>query len=160
MKQVTYKENYIVHENGEVYSLKTKRFLTRSNSLNGYQTVSINNKNESLHRIMAKCFLPKIDGKNCVNHIDGNKKNNELSNLEWCNHKENSRHAWNNGLKLYHENTRKGNSIAHSRLVLNLETGIFYQSAKEAANIIGIKEFTFRAMLNGKFKNRTSFVYA
>jgi hypothetical protein len=160
MKKVVYKERYIVYENGAVYSIKKKIFLKHSNSFSGYFTVSINSKNKCLHRVLAECFLPKIDGKNCVNHKDGNKKNNELSNLEWCNPQENSRHAWDNGLKYYHENTRKANSIAHSRLVINLQTGIYYQSAREAAKIIGMKDGTLRSMLNGRVRNKTSFVFA
>ena len=51
-----------------------------------------------VHRIVAKSFLTEIEGKNCVNHKDGNPKNNFVSNLEWCNHKENSNHAFDNGL--------------------------------------------------------------
>ncbi|MDT0722590.1 NUMOD4 motif-containing HNH endonuclease [Staphylococcus haemolyticus] len=51
-----------------------------------------------VHRLVAYAFIPKIEGKNCINHIDGNPKNNNVENLEWCNHLENNRHAFETGL--------------------------------------------------------------
>lgn len=51
-----------------------------------------------VHRLVATAFLPKIEGKTCVNHIDGNPKNNNVENLEWCTHEENQNHAFDNGL--------------------------------------------------------------
>jgi hypothetical protein len=55
----------------------------------GYLTVSLKNKKYSVHRIIALTFLQKEKGKNIVNHIDGNKLNNNINNLEWCNYKHN-----------------------------------------------------------------------
>lgn len=51
-----------------------------------------------VHRIVAQAFIPMIYGKQDINHIDGNPKNNRVDNLEWCNHLENNRHAYENGL--------------------------------------------------------------
>jgi|SRR5699024_7462761 len=51
-----------------------------------------------VHRLVAEAFLPKIEGKESINHIDGNPKNNNVNNLEWCDHKENNNHAFDNGL--------------------------------------------------------------
>lgn len=51
-----------------------------------------------VHRLVAFAFIPKIEGKNCINHIDGNPKNNDVENLEWCTHLENNRHAFKTGL--------------------------------------------------------------
>lgn len=63
----------------------------------GYNRVSITlyrkNHLKSIHRLVANCFLEKIENKDQVNHIDGNKKNNSIENLEWCNHLENMQHA-------------------------------------------------------------------
>lgn len=54
-------------------------------------------KNFKVHRLVAQSFLPNPDKKRTVNHKDGNKLNNCLSNLEWNTHKENIRHAIDNG---------------------------------------------------------------
>lgn len=51
-----------------------------------------------IHRILAELFLPRVDGKNFINHKDGDKANYSLGNLEWCTHKENMRHAFDTGL--------------------------------------------------------------
>lgn len=51
-----------------------------------------------VHQLVAELFLPRVSGKNCVNHIDGNKINNHFSNLEWCTLQENMKHAWRTGL--------------------------------------------------------------
>lgn len=47
-----------------------------------------------VHRLVAEAFLPKVEGKVSINHIDGNPRNNYIDNLEWCNHKENNNHAF------------------------------------------------------------------
>ncbi|WP_353462698.1 NUMOD4 domain-containing protein [Mammaliicoccus sciuri] len=47
-----------------------------------------------VHRIVAYAFIPLVENKNCINHLDGNPKNNHVDNLEWCNHLENNRHAF------------------------------------------------------------------
>ena len=54
-----------------------------------------------IHRAIAKLFVRNPYSKACVNHIDGNKKNNDPSNLEWCTHTENMRHAFTTGLIPY-----------------------------------------------------------
>lgn len=51
-----------------------------------------------VHRLVAFAFIPLAEGKEYINHIDGNAKNNCVDNLEWCNHLENNRHAFENNL--------------------------------------------------------------
>ena len=51
-----------------------------------------------VHRLVAFAFIPQVEGKEYINHIDGNRRNNNKSNLEWCNHTENNNHAFDIGL--------------------------------------------------------------
>lgn len=97
---------------------------------NGYTHVSIGNKSYQLHRLVALAFIKSNDLKKIeVNHIDGNKKNNELTNLEWVTHKENVQHAFDTGLSptryvvqynLSGEKIRSYNSIAEAERTLQI----------------------------------------
>ena len=59
-------------------------------------TLSKNNKQKrfQLHRLVAEHFINNSENKKCVNHIDGNPENNNVSNLEWATHSENERHSY------------------------------------------------------------------
>lgn len=91
--------NYSINRNGDVYNNKTRHLMKHSQSNTGYCTVFVDGKNRTLHRLLAMTFIPNPDNLPCINHKDGNKLNNDLSNLEWCNHATNERHAYNIGLK-------------------------------------------------------------
>ena len=63
----------------------------------GYKMVTINQVQYSIHRLVALAWLPKVEGKNYVNHKDGNRLNNSISNLEWVTQQENIDKAYRNG---------------------------------------------------------------
>lgn len=64
----------------------------------GYPSVLMHNKRYLIHRLVAMAFLPNPENKPQVNHIDGDKLNNHVSNLEWATSLENIRHAFSTGL--------------------------------------------------------------
>ena len=76
-----------------------EKFLLVFNQEGGYLCVSILSKTYQLHILVAKVFIPNPENKkNQVNHIDGNKLNAKLTNLEWCTASENVQHAHDTGL--------------------------------------------------------------
>ena len=75
--------NYYVSEEGKVYNKKTNRYLKGSLDRSGYLRLKINGRNLAIHRIVLETFKPIKDMHLLeVNHIDGNKTNNNLNNLE------------------------------------------------------------------------------
>lgn len=93
--------NYLINSNGDVRNIKTNKFMKKSISGTGYLTCFVDGRNELLHRLLAETFIPNPDNLPCINHKDGNKLNNDLSNLEWCSYSENNKHAYRTGLKKY-----------------------------------------------------------
>lgn len=75
----------------------------------GYLKVKLNNKNELVHRLIAKVCIPNPLNKQTVNHIDGNKLNNHPSNLEWVSIEENLKHSYDTGLHVAHNPQNHGN---------------------------------------------------
>lgn len=97
--------NYSLTKEGVITNIATG--LIKSNWLgkNGYFHVDLydkgTNKKVSIHRLLALHFIPNPENKRTVNHIDGNKQNNCLSNLEWATDSENCQHAYDTGLQPY-----------------------------------------------------------
>src|SRR3990167_657246 len=72
------------------------KLLKPSMVSNGYVRISLNHNkdNRMIHRIVAEAFIPNPENKRCVNHIDGDKQNNRLDNLEWATYQENEQWSW------------------------------------------------------------------
>lgn len=97
---------YSVSSEGIVYSSKRGTDVVVNGSVwLGYRKVSLCNgpkkKTIAVHRLVAETFLTKPRGLNLVNHIDGDKSNNKLSNLEWTNHRGNAKHYEDNLAPIY-----------------------------------------------------------
>lgn len=97
--------NYEVSTDGQIRNKTTKYILKGRLSKSGYLQVSLKinetNKfsNRYIHRIVAQTFIENPENKREVNHIDGNKINNNLENLEWVTSSENQKHRHRNGNK-------------------------------------------------------------
>ena len=89
---------YKVSDDGKVMNPKGK-ILKNIKRGNGYECVNIKGKIYGVHRLVAECFLDKHNGCDFVNHKDGCKTNNIVSNLEWCDRSHNQKHAYATGLQ-------------------------------------------------------------
>lgn len=95
--------NYSVTEDGRVFSHFKNDFITGSQNKNGYRSYSISlgngiSKRLYGHRMIAETFIPNPNNLPEVNHIDGNKQNNRVENLEWVTSSQNKQHALKTGL--------------------------------------------------------------
>lgn len=99
------------YKDGRAYTYEEKVLSQKSNP-NGYQHLNLfistgNAKSIDVHRAVAFAFIPNPESKREVNHINGNKADNRVDNLEWCTSKENKAHGFLTGL-YKSENQGKG----------------------------------------------------
>lgn len=94
-------EKYEASDFGNFRISKNKKNLTINNINNGYSKVSFAGKSYPVHRIVALTYLPNLENKSTVNHIDKNKHNNRLDNLEWATHSEQKYHSVNKIVNSY-----------------------------------------------------------
>ena len=104
MNYTTIKEHprYEISETGIIRNRSNKKIKSQYVGSTGYYMVSFSYNNKTkpqrVHRLIANTFIPNDNNLKFVNHIDGNKLNNEISNLEWCTHSHNMKHAFETGL--------------------------------------------------------------
>lgn len=103
---VGFEEYFKVSNFGDVFSLRTGKILKQHTRKNGYKTIATKIGGRSgeiycfkVHRLVAEAFILDDNHKAFVNHIDGNKANNVVENLEWVTPSENAKHSFDTGLQ-------------------------------------------------------------
>lgn len=141
---------YEVSTEGRVKNTCTGTVLVASNDSRGYPSVTIRASDgqhtKNVHRLVAETFLPNPENKRTVNHIDGNKRNNRISNLEWNTVSENVAHAYRTGLK--HRPDTCGSPKRRVRIV---ETGEVFDSIGDCARTIGGDQAHISNCLSGRY---------
>ena len=121
-KDIAGYEGYKISSYGRVKSFKRSnpKILRPGCSQSGYLCVGLGRYNRTIternHRLVAQAFISNTDSKPQVNHLDGCKLNNYVSNLEWCTASENTRHAYNVGLAPSCENHYKA-KLTHEQIL-------------------------------------------
>ena len=92
---------YVLYPDGRVYDTEKDEFITGYKNPAGYVYISIRyfDVQRGLHQMVAETFIPNPEKKKYVNHIDGHKDHNWVSNLEWVTQRENNLHAYATGLR-------------------------------------------------------------
>jgi hypothetical protein len=157
-----YNNKYMVSDLGNVMILPyiseqghflAGRLLSPTDNGRGYQRVNFNNETKYLHRLVAQTFLPNPQNKEEVNHVDGNKKNNVLYNLEWVTPDENRQHAVINNLIPHSENHHF--SKLDRNQVLKIKK-LFNQGERQIdiARTMGISHKTIHLIVRGRIWRR------
>jgi hypothetical protein len=119
---------------------------------NGYIRVYIQNKTYALHRLIALTFIENLETKEQVNHIDGNKLNNSVSNLEWNTCSENNLHKFQTGL---------GNNFTRQIVQYDLQMNKIkdFSSITEASKELNIGKSNIRGVLTNYRKTAGGFIF-
>lgn len=149
-KTIAYESNYEVSDQGMVRNKETKHVKSLRKSSKGYQRVTLypSGKTYSVHKLVAQAFIENESDGTVINHKDGNKENNDVSNLEWCTPKYNTNHAISilKTFKVDRWNQEKnpGSRLDYG-LVYSIKFGILNSICDfTLSEMLGVKEETIR----------------
>ena len=152
-----YEGLYQVSNLGRVKRITTGRVLKPLKHANGYLMVKLSKNSivytKTVHRLVAEAFIPNPEHKSEINHIDENKTNNNVSNLEWMTRKENINHGTRT------ERMSKTQSIPI--IATNIKTGEskeFY-GARECARQLGLTHGNITSVLKGRYKQTGGYIF-
>ena len=145
-KEIEGFENYIICTDGTVHNKKGHN-ISRWKDNVGYLQVKLSKEGKwyykRVHRLVAEAFIPNPHNLKQVNHIDGDKTNNEVSNLEWIDNKNNTQHGYDNNL--YHSKHRNIKIEVYDKITHQLINT--YKSIRETANELNINRKTLSRIL-------------
>ena len=150
----------LVNKSNKTSYIRKGKLCKQSKSNLGYMTVGFTvsdvKTNKYVHRLVAEAFILNTENKPQVNHIDCNKKNNHVSNLEWCTNSENHIHATKNGLNKLHlhrvaySGEENGRSLLTKEQVLEIKQKYipYKYSAKKLSKEYNVSESCITHILN------------
>lgn len=163
---------YLIYNTGKIYSLKTKRFLKLHYDSCGYRHVTLYKGTKSsrvtikVHILVAKAFISNPLNKREVNHIDCNKSNNVVTNLEWVTKKENIKHALLKGRcnrsrlsPLKEEQVKLVPILIENGFSIKLISRLYKVSSTTVREIITGKTWTYLHLKVDRKKYKTGIIY-
>lgn len=147
-----------VHDDGSVYSFNGR--LLKGTNVGGYRRVTYaeqhsNNTQKYIHRLVAELFLPNPLNLPQVNHIDGDKTNNNVSNLEWCTSLQNIRHYHSTNERVYTAR-RKGKTRLTDIQVKDIRNLATTHTYKEIGSMYNLTSLTIYFIVSKRsYKNIT-----
>lgn len=160
-----YEGLYVISNLGTVMSIrfreiKRNKILSIRLSNSGYLCATLTKERKSrelfVHRLIADAFIPNEKKREQVNHINGIKTDNRISNLEWLSRSENQKHSYANGFNRVSDLQKQKTSEAKSSLVIDISNGTIYKSIRDACKQVSIAYSTLCTMLRGDMKNKTT----
>jgi hypothetical protein len=154
MKRIEGWENYSITEDGKVFSHRKDRYITLGKHAKGYRNANLwerqKAKNFLVHRLVALAFISNPENHKEVNHIDGNKENNHVSNLEWCTRTENIKHSYDTGLYIHPKGEKWWSSKLNEEDVKYIRNNYKFRD----------KKFSFAAMAKDFNVSITTIIHA
>jgi hypothetical protein len=156
---------YKVSNYGNVMSFskysKNGKILKKEKTNRGYLRVNLSRKKYSIHRLVALYFLGVPKEGMVVNHKDGNKENNCISNLEWVTQKENIKHSFKNGMSKIEKGAL--NKLSFNILKIDKNTDIVLESIVGIRDYCSLNKFDRRCIqraINGEYKTAYGYKWA
>lgn len=155
-------DNYEVSNHGRVRNKITGRIMKPAMTYKGYLKAQIRQDGKQrgffIHRLVAKAFLPNPDNLPQVDHLDNDKTNNHVENLEWVTGEENHRRKMEDGLNVSPENSGRPKIPVEQ---YDLEGNLIakYQSIAEAVENTGLRQSGISSVLAGRYKQTCGYVF-
>lgn len=154
LKKIPNFENYGINELGKIYNLKTGHKISTYIGIDNYEHCILFKKGKRyrkrVHRLMGVTFLgnPQV-----VNHIDGNKSNNIISNLEKSSHSHNIKHAYDTGV---YKSTKQ---VAVKITNIHTKVSQLTKSMREAERITGVDRHRIKTFISNTRNNYTDWIF-
>lgn len=147
--------------------LRKGRILKKAINNKGYYYVNLSKnskvKNIKIHKIVANTFINNSNNYNCVNHIDGNKLNNFVENLEWCSYSHNNKEAYRLNLKkpVWKGKINKEHPLSKEVYQYDLRGNFIkkWDNANDVKRKLGICAENIRSCCNGKKKTCNNYIW-